>query len=100
MWLLHQGALGIVLERSRQLCLTRYEKDSLAPDAAHRTLARWGETLDGHQTSVFDALLSWRDAAARRCDESVSYVLPRAQLRTLAKGMPVTASQLKRLLGR
>ena len=36
------------------------------------------------------ALHDWRDATARRLDESTGYVLPRAQLVKLAQAMPKT----------
>jgi ribonuclease D len=40
------------------------------------------------QRAVGGALLRWRDGVCREEDEGIGYVLPRAQLITLAKNMP------------
>lgn len=51
-------------------------------------MRRWGLTLTPAQTSVFAALMAWRDRVCRAEDESTGYVLPKAQLVALAQAMP------------
>ncbi|KXZ56029.1 hypothetical protein GPECTOR_2g1581 [Gonium pectorale] len=94
------GALGLVLERSRQLCLKTYRKPVLSPAEVQNMLLRWGLTLSPAQTSVFSALLSWRDRVCRAEDESGGYVLPKAQLVALAQDMPDGAKRVQAVLGR
>lgn len=77
-----------MLERSRQLCLKLYAKDLLGPDSHAEVLERWGLRLSALQAAVFAALFAWRDGVCRAEDESTGYVLPKAQLVTLAQSMP------------
>lgn len=56
------GPLGMVLERSRQLCLSSYSKELLAEGSAAETLQRWKVPgLSPQQSAVFMELFSWRD---------------------------------------
>jgi hypothetical protein len=82
------GALGLVLERSRLLCLARYTKEAFSPDAYQQVVAKWGMALSPSQMSVFAALWEWRDRTCRTEDEGVGYVLPKAQLVALVQVMP------------
>ena len=94
------GALGIVLERSRQLCLQMYEKELLKEDSFMALYDKTNKNFNDEQLSVFMALYSWRDKIAREEDESFGYVLSRAQLITLAETRPITVAELSRVLGK
>lgn len=50
--------------------------------------------LDATQLRVFCALFDWRDATARRLDESTRFVLPNHLLARLAQAMPTTVDLL------
>ncbi|GAX83766.1 hypothetical protein CEUSTIGMA_g11191.t1 [Chlamydomonas eustigma] len=94
------GAMGCVLERSRQLCLQPYRKELLTPDAALESAAKWSLRLTPEQCGVFCKLFEWRDSVCREEDESTGYVLPKAQLSLLSHEQPTTLKDLKRVLGR
>ncbi|GAB4823405.1 hypothetical protein N2152v2_010451 [Parachlorella kessleri] len=94
------GALGTVLERSRRLCLLRYEKELLRPDSWLTLLGKIDTPLNDEQAAAFAGLYSWRDGVARQEDESTGYVLSRANLVKLAQALPTTIAQVHRALGR
>lgn len=94
------GALGTVLERSRQLCLQMYEKELLKKDSFMALYDRINKNFNDEQMSVFCALYEWRDKIARDEDESFGYILSRAQLITLAETRPITVAELSRVLGK
>jgi exosome complex exonuclease RRP6 len=83
-----RGALGVVLERSRVLCLSLYSPPSSREGAALEAAQRWGLALPPAALSVLRALWVWRDTLARRLDESPGYILPKAQLIGLARTSP------------
>eukprot|EP00887_Chlorella_sp_A99_P008044 scaffold12.g8044.t1 len=93
-------ALATVLERSRRVCLLRYEKELLNETSFMQLYERCGAKLDDVQLSAFAALYAWRDGVARGEDESTGYVLSRAQLIRLAEAKPTSISQILRLVGR
>jgi exosome complex exonuclease RRP6 len=95
------GPLGLVLERSRQLCLLQYERAQLRPDSFTADLRRLGSPpLDDASAAAFAALHAWRDGAARAEDESTGFVLPRAALLRLALALPASAGNVARYAGR
>ena len=95
-----QGALGTVLERSRQLCLSIYQKERLTPSSSLEAAQRWQLALPPTNMSAFAALYTWRDGKARQLDESTGYVLPKGQLIALAQALPTTAAEMQKVLGR
>jgi exosome complex exonuclease RRP6 len=59
------GPLGLVLERSRRLCLLQYERAQLRPDSFTADLRRLGSPLlDDASAAAFAALHAWRDGVA------------------------------------
>jgi exosome complex exonuclease RRP6 len=95
------GPLGLVLERSRHLCLLQYEREQHAPDSFAAVLDRLGSPLAADAgVAAFAALHAWRDGVARAEDESTGFVLPRAALLRLARELPVTAGDVARCAGR
>ncbi|KAG1674311.1 hypothetical protein FOA52_013500 [Chlamydomonas sp. UWO 241] len=93
-------AMRTVLERSRRLCTSLYVREALTEGCGVDAAAKWRLLLNDEQTGVLGALLTWRDGVCREEDESTGYVLPKAQLTTLATGIPDNAKDVKRLLGR
>ncbi len=52
----------MVLERSRQLCLSSYSKELLIEGSIAEVLQRWKVLgLSPQQSAVFTELFSWRD---------------------------------------
>ncbi|GIL97902.1 hypothetical protein Vretimale_3481 [Volvox reticuliferus] len=94
------AALGLVLERSRQLCLKTYRKPVFSPEGCQDLLLRWNLSFSRQQANVFTALMEWRDVVGRAEDEGTGYVLPKAQLITLARLMPEDSKQVQSTLGR
>eukprot|EP00850_Spirogloea_muscicola_P010843 SM000065S20192 [mRNA] locus=s65:263503:269381:- [translate_table: standard] len=83
-----QSLLLEVLNRSKALCCKLYEKELLT-ETSHLRLYQTQQTeLDARQLAVLAGLYRWRDAVARREDESTGYVLPNHVLLRLAEQMP------------
>uniref|UniRef100_A0A061SIC0 Exosome complex exonuclease RRP6 n=1 Tax=Tetraselmis sp. GSL018 TaxID=582737 RepID=A0A061SIC0_9CHLO len=88
-------ALGIVLERSRQICLKLFEKELHTETSYLKDLQKIeGPPLSSEQTAIYAALFGWRDGVARATDESVGYVMPRAVLIKLARDPPESRGRL------
>lgn len=96
-----QGALGTVLERSKQICLQLYEKE-LHNETSFMTLysKAASESLSDQQLSVFAALYDWRDKIAREEDESLGYVLSRNQLLNISRALPTSEVALSIAAGK
>jgi exosome complex exonuclease RRP6 len=94
------GTLGIcaVLEESRKLCLSLYEKELFTPysfyDLYKRMEGKSG-SLTERQLSVFAALYEWRDSLCRQLDESTGYIMPRGELFHLAVKSPKSKRALQ-----
>jgi len=92
-------ALRGVLDKSAALCLTLYTETPFdATKAAMRITERFGSQqrpLERRQFSVLQELTVWRDALARRLDESLHFVAPDACLWRLALAMPTSAMRLR-----
>jgi exosome complex exonuclease RRP6 len=94
-----QGALGTCLERSRQICLKRYEKP-LFHDADYLSMYRkLGTRLTPQQLAVFAALYAWRDSVARSLDQAPHEVVTKRRMLSLAQAMPDTVAAVKRVVG-
>eukprot|EP00884_Botryococcus_braunii_P001926 jgi/Botrbrau1/11734/Bobra.0195s0061.1 len=94
-----RGALGTVLERSRRLSLTVYEKP-LFTDTSYRKLwEKWGLPRASPDKAAFEsrfaALYAWRDRTARVRDESSSFVMSPLLLTDLAVSPPASEPALK-----
>ncbi|KAA6429127.1 MAG: exosome component 10-like [Trebouxia sp. A1-2] len=87
------GALGVTLERSKQLCLQMYEKELFTETSHEHAMGQLVCTPE--QLAVFAGLYAWRDRIARAEDESTGYVLSRNLLQKLAMQMPTSASKVK-----
>eukprot|EP00889_Picochlorum_renovo_P007612 jgi/Picre1/34642/NNA_002110.t1 len=72
-----------VLEQSRKLCLSLYEKELFTPESFYDLYKRMegkSGVLSEKQLSVFAAVYAWRDTLSRQLDESPGYILPRGQM--------------------
>eukprot|EP00053_Salpingoeca_punica_P027714 m.25596 g.25596 ORF g.25596 m.25596 type:complete len:815 (-) comp9786_c0_seq1:247-2691(-) len=89
-----KNLLMVALQKSRELCLLRYDKpvysDALAMDLYHK----YSHKLTPSQLVVFKALHAWRDRIAREEDESLRYVMPDLMLFELAEVGPREFSQV------
>ena len=104
-------SIEAVLDRSKQVCLIRYEKEPFRPSASQQIPAggKSGPAKKGHKHEVTSEssqqheqalrhLYDWRDKTARQEDESVQYVCPNSALLRIASNRPVTVSALQRLV--
>lgn len=93
-----QGALGMCFERSRQLCLQRYEKPVFCDTDYLQELQRnaRGPQLGAQQLAAFAALFAWRDRVAREVNASTFSVLSRNILTFLAQSLPATVKEVNR----
>lgn len=93
----------LTLERSRRLCLLQYEIELFKEDSFLHLYSKLkladGEFTD-EQLSVFAALYKWRDTVAREEDESLGYILSRAQMSNLSKFLPLTVHDFLCVLGK
>ncbi|KAL0022885.1 hypothetical protein WJX77_003651 [Trebouxia sp. C0004] len=87
------GALGVTLERSKQLCLQMYEKDLFTETSYENVMSQLVCTPE--QLAVLAGLYAWRNRIARAEDESTGYVLSRNLLQKLAMQMPTSARKVK-----
>ncbi|KAL7536301.1 hypothetical protein ACHAXR_011263 [Thalassiosira sp. AJA248-18] len=102
-----------VLDRSKQVCLIRYDKEPFRP-SGYLTIMDGGRNknrrnnankntrvtseLSSQQEAALKALYDWRDDTARKEDESVNYVCSNAALLRIASNRPVTVAALQRLV--
>lgn len=93
-----QDSLEFVFDRSRQLCMSLYEKDLFSDESYLQEYQKISAKLNAHQLSVLAALFAWRDKTARLLDESKGYVMSRSLLTRLSQGMPTTAAQVRKLI--
>ncbi|KAM0890089.1 hypothetical protein ACQ4PT_027276 [Festuca glaucescens] len=87
-----------VQERSNEICLQLYEKEQLTDKSYLHIYGLQEHELDAKQLAVVSALYGWRDFVAREQDESTGYVLPNKALIEIAKKMPTTAEDLRRIV--
>ncbi|VVT56222.1 uncharacterized protein SAPINGB_P004901 [Magnusiomyces paraingens] len=100
--LIDNNVLPPVLEESRKTAAQRFEnpgydtsKKALT-DPFNEPLERliFKNNLDRKQRVFLEALYDWRDATARRIDESPSFVMPVHTLIALSSAMPLTVSEI------
>ncbi|KAI3443386.1 hypothetical protein Pfo_000051 [Paulownia fortunei] len=87
-----------VYKRSYDICTQLYEKELLTDTSYLYIYGLQGAELNAQQLAVVSGLCEWRDVVARAEDESTGYVLPNRTLIEIAKQMPLTTSQLRRVL--
>lgn len=73
--------LHAVYTRSRDVCLQRYERPVYSRESAIALYRKHQRPLNPTQLAVYYALHEWRDAMARREDESTNYILPNHMVR-------------------
>ncbi|XP_073143612.1 protein RRP6-like 2 [Henckelia pumila] len=87
-----------VYKRSYEICVRLYEKELLTDSSYLHIYGVQDADFTAQQLAVVSGLNGWRDAVARAEDESTGYVLPNRTLFEIAKQMPLTSSNLRRLL--
>ncbi|KAK9155011.1 hypothetical protein Sjap_002491 [Stephania japonica] len=87
-----------VYERSCEICLQLYEKEILTDSSYLHIYGLMEADFNSQQLAIVAGLCGWRDAVARVEDESTGYILPNKVLLEIARQMPVTTSQLRRLV--
>ena len=93
--------VDVVLEESKKEALQRYEFPTYDEDLGtgssgwYNMIWRTPALFNNEQFSVFRAIHHWRDAVARREDESTNYIIPKNVLFNLAREMPVDMPSLK-----
>lgn len=108
---LKEVSIERVLDRSKKVCLIRYEKEPFRPTgylgimdgSGRRRKVQKGKhevtsELSSQQEAALKALYDWRDLTARQEDESVQYVCSNAALLRIASNRPATVSALQRLV--
>ncbi|KAL0410255.1 UNVERIFIED_CONTAM: protein RRP6-like 2 [Sesamum latifolium] len=88
----------LVYRRSYDICTQLYEKELLTDTSYLYIYGLQCAELNAQQLAVVSGLCEWRDAIARAEDESTGYVLPNRTLIEIAKQMPLTTNQLRRVL--
>ncbi|EGD77025.1 hypothetical protein PTSG_07367 [Salpingoeca rosetta] len=86
--------LRSVFTRSTDICLQRYEVPKYDEEQAMRLYNRQSLALTPKGLAIFRALHAWRDAVARREDESPRYVMEDHMLFSLARNAPTQPSQV------
>jgi exosome complex exonuclease RRP6 len=91
-----EDKLKLVLEKSREICLSRYEKEIYTETSFLSLVSNKSDPiyLNDKQLKVFKELFKWRDEVARSEDESVRYVLPNHMLREISESLPTTVKDL------
>lgn len=85
--------LHTVLEKSRYICMRRYEKFILE-EHSYFYLRRKFNGITQEEDNIVRELFRWRDLVSREYDESVRYVLPDDTLVYIATKKPLTVSKL------
>ncbi|KAL9188382.1 hypothetical protein ACHAXT_006760 [Thalassiosira profunda] len=104
-------SIKAVLDRSKQVCLIRYDKEPFRP-SGYQTIMDGGRSrrrggnksnkvtseLSSQQEEALKVLYNWRDQTARQEDESVQYVCSNSALLRIASNRPATVAALQRLV--
>ena len=83
-----------VLNRSKELCLKKYEKEKYLKDSHLILYNKFNLIFNGVQMNVFAGLFKWRDTVAREQDESIRFVLPNHMLFKISEVLPSDPSSL------
>ncbi|KAI6365686.1 hypothetical protein MCOR25_005295 [Pyricularia grisea] len=99
----HRDLLERTLQRSKETALQRYEAYTIDGETGRGSrgwfnlIHRLPNTFSREQFSVYRALHKWRDDVARREDESPMFLMSNQLLVDIARAMPETAADLRRL---
>lgn len=78
-----------VLDRSKQVCLHKYEKNLFNEEGYLKFYERYKKkNLNPMQLELLRLLYNWRDAISRQDDESTWYVLPNHMMFQIADILP------------
>lgn len=80
--------LRSVFDRSKQVCLRRYEKPSYHEQSYLELYRKSRKTFNGRQLYALCHLYAWRDKIARVEDESTGYVLPNHMILEISEILP------------
>ncbi|KAI1296934.1 Exosome component 10 [Halotydeus destructor] len=80
--------LKAVFERSKTVCLRKYEKPIFDEETHLGLLKKSRSVLNNRQLFALKHLMGWRDKIARQEDESTGYVLPNHMLLQIAEVLP------------
>lgn len=81
--------MGTVLERSRILCLQRYEKPLFDESDYEHIIATDNKyNLNDEQRQVFASLFKWRDNKARDMDEGHGYIFTLNTMFDISSSLP------------
>ncbi|RWS16344.1 exosome component 10-like protein [Dinothrombium tinctorium] len=84
----NNNLLRCAFDRSRQVCLKKYEKP-LFSESSYLSLVKKSKTiLNSRQLFALRELCAWRDKIARLEDESTGYVLPNHMILHIAEVLP------------
>lgn len=83
-----KNLLRSAFERSRIICLKKYEKPIFSEDKYIELYKKSKKMLNAKQLYCLKELYSWRDKIARENDESIAYVLPNHMLLQIAETLP------------
>ncbi|CAH1775667.1 unnamed protein product [Owenia fusiformis] len=83
-----KNLLKSVFERSRQLCLKKYEKPVYKEDRYLEIYYKSRKVFNTGQQLALKYLYAWRDKVARSEDESTGYILPNHMLLQIAELLP------------
>ncbi|KAH0467824.1 hypothetical protein IEQ34_002857 [Dendrobium chrysotoxum] len=87
-----------VYKRSSEVCMQLYEKEILT-DTSYRYIYGLSEAdFDSKQLAIVAGLCEWRDKVAREEDESTGYILPNKAVLEIARQMPQSSGNLRRLV--
>ncbi|TLD28419.1 hypothetical protein PspLS_03373 [Pyricularia sp. CBS 133598] len=99
----HRDLIERTLQRSKETALQRYEAYTIDGETGRGSrgwfnqIHRLPNTFSREQFSVYRALHKWRDDVARREDESPMFLMSNQLLVDIARAMPETAADLRRL---
>ncbi|CAG2116164.1 unnamed protein product [Medioppia subpectinata] len=83
-----KNLLKAVFERSKNVCLKKYEKPLHNSESYRSLLKKCKVNFNSRQMFALKELYDWRDRMARNEDESTGYVLPNHMLLHMAEVLP------------
>ncbi|XP_037948594.1 exosome component 10-like [Teleopsis dalmanni] len=84
----HGNLLRNVYQTSNELCKRRYCKPLFNNDSHLEFYRKSKHIFDNRQMSALSEIFAWRDAIARKEDESYNYVLPNHMLLRISETLP------------
>lgn len=93
-------SIKVVLDESRKVCLNRYDKEPFNPNGYKylinsKRAKRKRVNLSENQEEILQNIYEWRDAIARKEDESLQYVCPNSGLVRIASTAPENVTSLQ-----